>query len=141
MKTYNEMTKKELLIEVAKRDADFATAATTAKATKAELIQWLEDNPAKRGMAETLLQYRTGYVPSIAYSGRKSLNNGDAIAQFLAGAEPAQVAILVEGILGLESGMLTAKYASLNPGQVRMNCGNRLRAAIKRGDIAETDLH
>jgi hypothetical protein len=94
-----------------------------------------------RGMAETLLKYRANYVPSIAYSGRKSLNNGDAIAQFLSGAEPAVVATQCETILGLEPGFLTERYLGLNPGQIRMNSGNRLRAAIKRGDISATDLH
>ena len=104
----------------------------------AEVAQHL---PSKgRGMSETLMRYRAGYETTIAYSGRKSLSNGDAIAQFLEMVAPDAVMTQAERILGLEAGFLTAKYEMLNPGQQRMNSGNRLRAALKRGDITPEDL-
>ena len=92
-------------------------------------------------MSETLLKYRANYVPTTSYSGRKSLNNGDLVAEFLAGMEPLEVLAAAEQILGFETGELVAKYQHLNVGQMRMNGGNRLRAAIKRGDITAADLH
>ena len=58
----------------------------------------------------------------------------------LAGAEPLAVIWAAERLLGLESGELATKYAHLNPGQKRMNAGNRIRAAIKRGDATIDDL-
>ena len=133
------MSKKDLLALIATYDE--AGAKELAKAKVADIREWLAENPEpKAGMAATLLKYRVGYEPSIAYSGRKSLNNGDAIAHFLSGEEPLLVAARVERILGLETGFLVTKYAGLNPGQIRMNSGNRLRAALKRGDITAEDL-
>jgi len=94
-----------------------------------------------RGMSETLLRYRQRYQPTVAYSGRASLNNGDVVAEFLAGREPHEVCAAVEQLLGLEDGELWARYQNLNPGQQRMNAGNRLRAALKRGDLTPEALH
>ena len=93
-----------------------------------------------RGMSETLSRYRASYETTISYSGRKSLSNGDAIAQFLEMVAPDAVMTQAERILGLEAGFLTEKYQNLNEGQKRMNSGNRLRAALKRGDITPVDL-
>ena len=114
--------------------------------TKDELL-WLVEvalvltTPQGRGMSETLLRYRQRYQPTVAYSGRASLNNGDVVAEFLAGREPHEVCAAVEQLLGLEDGELWARYQNLNPGQQRMNAGNRLRAALKRGDLTPEALH
>jgi hypothetical protein len=94
-----------------------------------------DEKAATRSMSATLNRYRATYEPSIACGGRKSLNNGDDLASLLAGLEPEQVIKLAELALDLEVGSLQTKYDSLNPGQKRMNAGNRLRAAIKRGDL------
>lgn len=113
-------------------------------------LLWLWDvaqqrtSGGKRDMASTLAKYREmpeHYKPTVAYSGRKSLSIGDTVAQFLDGMSPAEVLEAAERILGLEGGELVAKYAHLNLGQQRMNGGNRLRAALKRGDIKADDLH
>ena len=113
--------------------------------TKAEIL-WLCDfaiammSGGPRDMSSTLRKYRVRYQATTAYSGRASLNNGDAIAEFLEGMEPIDVMKAAEQILGLENGELVARYENLNPGQQRMNAGNRLRAALKRGDIKPEDL-
>lgn len=113
--------------------------------SKADLL-WLTEvaallgDDASKTMSATLLRYRAKYSPTVAYSGRKSLHNADPIALFLEGMEPDDVMAAAERILGLEPGFLSEKYASLNPGARRMNSGNRIRAALKRGDISETDL-
>ena len=99
-----------------------------------EMEERTADEP-KRSMAGTLGRYRTAYEPSIAAGGRKSFNCGDDLAGLLAGLEPEQVIKLAELALDLEVGTLQAKYDALNPGQKRMNAGNRIRAAIKRGDL------
>lgn len=98
----------------------------------------------KRSMADTMQRYRNQpdhYQTTTSYTGRKSLSIGDEVAQFLDGMSPAEVLEAAERILGLEQHELAFKYAHLNAGQQRMNGGNRLRAAVKRGDIATTDLH
>lgn len=100
--------------------------------------------PSKRDMSGTLRKYREmpdHYKPTVAYSGRQSLSIGDTVAEFLDGMSPAEVLKAAERILGLEDDELTTKYAHLNPGQQRMNGGNRIRAALKRGDIKADDLH
>jgi len=99
----------------------------------------LETNVA-RGMAGTLARYKPGYQPCVAYSGAESQNNGDALAQALEGKSPDEVMDWAERLLGLETGFLATKYAGLNPGQKRMNSGNRVRAALKRGDLTEAAL-
>jgi len=154
------MTKKELLEQIKALDPE--AAVSLAKATKAELVAWIdeqitgeyepdldengneipldeEDNEPK-SMSRTLNKYRTGYEPTVAYSGRVSLNTGDDVAVLLAGLAPDAVIRVAEQLLGLEDGELMTRYAGLNPGQRRMNGGNRIRAAIKRGDATVDDL-
>ena len=83
-------------------------------------------------MREHLSKYKGRYIHITSGGGNSSLCNGDDVAQQLAGKTPTEVLALAERLLGLE---LKDKYASLNPGQVRMNCGNRLRSAVKKGTV------
>lgn len=130
-------TKKELLEQI--EAIDPKEAERLAKAKKVDIELWLElhdeEDETKGGMSKTLAKYRVNYQPSIAPSGRKSLNTGDKLATILAGMEPLAVIRLAEQVLGLEAGELLTKYEHLNRGQQRMNAGNRIRAAVKRGDI------
>lgn len=93
-----------------------------------------DDEEAVYKMSKVLNKYKAGYAPTTAYSGAKSLNNGDAVAKLLAGASPEQVALIADRALGEADGFHGAKYAHLNPGQIRMNSGNRLRAHAKKGE-------
>ena len=140
----NTPTKATLIADLSKVFPR-ATKADWAKTKKDDLLFLAELathlDTKSRGMSDTLLRYRASYEPTICYSGRKSLNNGDAIADFLAGLAPDEVLAKAEAILGLETGFLTEKYQNLNEGQKRMNGGNRLRAALKRGDITADELH
>ncbi len=138
---YSKLTKAALLKLIEERDPE--AAENLEKSTKAVLILWLQADDevdGKRSMAATLLRYRETYTDTVSHSNRLSKSNGDQIAEFLAGQEPKLVMQAVERILELEEGFLTEKYASLNLGQQRMNAGNRLRAALKRGDISESQL-
>ena len=87
-------------------------------------------------MSKTLRKYAEGYEPSLCASGRKSLNTGDKIAHLLAGLEPLAVIQAAESVLGMESGELSERYEKLNHGQQRMNAGNLIRSAHKRGEIS-----
>ena len=84
-------------------------------------------------MREHLSKYKPRYIAITSGSGNSSLCNGDDVAQRLAGKTPIEVLELAERLLGIE---LKSKYANLNPGQVRMNCGNRIRSAVKKGAVA-----
>ncbi len=105
-----------------------------------DIIDLLEGG-GKRNMAETLNHYRAAYEDTAAYSGRLSKNNGDEIAKILGGLEPKAVIRAAEVLLDLEKGELWAKYERLNPGQQRMNAGNRIRAGVKRGDFGPKELN
>ena len=104
----------------------------TAKARLKDLTLIELDNESHGGnkMAGILANYRAGYVPSIAASGKKSA---------LEGKTAEEVLQIADSLLGLPSGTLQSQYARLNPGQQRMNAGNRLRAALKKGTIAVVD--
>jgi hypothetical protein len=106
-----------------------APEAEAAEATEAAELT------AGQKMSAQLRAARVRYVPTTTASGNKSLHNNDATAQLLAGKSPEDVMSIVEGKLGLAKGSLAEKYAKLNPGQKRMNAGNLLRGAVKRGVV------
>ncbi len=116
---------------------------------KTDDLVWLalvaaEMPKGKRDMSSTLRKYRDlpdHYQVTTSYTGRKSLSIGDEVAEFLDGMSPAEVLASAERILGMGEGELTNRYNHLNLGQQRMNGGNRLRAALKRGDITTKDLN
>ena len=95
-----------------------------------------------RSAAVTLKKYRDkgNYSYSDGYAGL-SLNNGDHTATALRMFEPSRVLAIAEAVLpGIEKGELAKRYAKLNPGMQRMNAGNRIRAAIKKGTITKAAL-
>ena len=107
---------------------------------QAQVQEAQEAQKPVRSMSETLQKYRGAYKASHSASGRASLNVGDLIAKLLEGQTPDRVVAIAERALGLKKGELWAKYEGLNPGQQRMNAGNRIRAAFKRGDLDEKAL-
>lgn len=93
-----------------------------------------------RSASETLRKYRVNYVHTDGYNGL-SINNGDAIADQLKMCEPSRVVRIAEAVLpGIKAGELAKRYAKLNPGMQRMNCGNRIRSAIKNGTVTNAAL-
>lgn len=94
-----------------------------------------ELSPAgKIKMSDQLKKYRVGYIKSVGPDGSRSMSNGDDLAQHLEGKSWEEVCKLADEVLGEEVGFHAAKYQNLNLGARRMNAGNRIRAAIKRGD-------
>ncbi len=71
------------------------------------------------------------YEKTTAASGRKSCDNGDAIAIDLRGRELADCYRIVSKAIGVPRKELEDKYRHLNPGQQRMCIGNRLRGFIR----------
>ena len=119
----------------AREDGADAESWSTVWADVTEALKEAKEADKSRGMAGTLDRYKPGYVACVAYSGAASQNNGDDVAVALEGKTPREVAEFAERVLDLPAGTLVDKYAGLNPGQVRMNSGNRIRNAIKRGDL------
>ena len=99
-------------------------------------IENMDDEVPAPSMAEKLRKAREErYVMGVSPTGAKSANCGDAMAQFLEGMTAEQVCELADEFTPLEKGDHATKYANLNAGARRMNAGNKLRAAAKRGEI------
>lgn len=129
-----EMSKNELV-------AQAATWGVSEKGTKEELVARLTaEKETRSSKSNTLKRYRPTYGKVTAYSGKASLSNGDAVAKFLEGQDPMWVMAKAEELLGLGEGFLVKLYQDRNPGAKRMNSGNRLRAALKRGDLTQEQL-
>lgn len=100
-----------------------------------EIESELEDEELKASrMAEQLKKYRERYTICVAKSGKKSLNNGDPVARALEYMDWEEVMGVCCRLLVLDYYELETKYAHLNLGARRMNCGNRIRAAYRKGD-------
>jgi hypothetical protein len=119
---------------MAKKETAAKAAPKTTEKTE------LKDEAEVKSMSATMLKYRKKYEPSLSASGRKSLNTGDEIAHLLAGLEPRLVIAAAERLLSLKTNELWDKYSGLNVGQQRMNAGNRIRGAVKRGDVTVKDV-
>lgn len=81
------------------------------------------------------------YQKAKTASGGVSLHNGDRVAAALAGLTLEEVQKLAAEVISTEKTPVTvedlvAKYAHLNPGQQRMNLGNRIRGALAKLDKA-----
>ncbi len=99
-----------------------------------------KENDYTATMGQELSNRREDYFATVAASGKKSLNNGDTVANMLAGMEVDEVVSIAESLLNLPEDELAMKYKNLNVGQRRMNAGNRIRAALRRGEISEKDI-
>lgn len=100
----------------------------------------LEDE-ASCSMAEQLRRARVRYVKTKRPSGAGSMDNGDMIAKNLRDFEPGEVMAIADRVCEEHDGFHATKYDGLNPGQKRMNSGNKIRArwlkAWKADDKAE----
>lgn len=78
--------------------------------------------------------YRRRYHKTRSAAGTTSLHNGDPVAQMLAG-KPLDLCydILAGYIDDVTLETKIAKWGHLNPGQQRMQIGNAIRAALKKG--------
>ena len=89
-------------------------------------------------MAHHLQQYREAYTTVTNASGKKSKICNDELSQMLASSTPDFVIAIAEHVLDRDD--IADKYAGLNEGQRRMNAGNLIRNAMKRGDIDISDV-
>lgn len=87
----------------------------------------LEDE-APCSMAEQLRRARVRYVKTKRPGGAGSMDNGDTIAKNLRDFEPEEVMTIADRVCEESAGFHAAKYDGLNPGQKRMNSGNKIRS-------------
>ena len=79
-------------------------------------------------MAEQLRRARVRYVKTKRPGGAGSMDNGDTIAKNLRDFEPEEVMTIADRVCEESAGFHAAKYDGLNPGQKRMNSGNKIRS-------------
>ena len=88
-------------------------------------------------MEKTRIEIETNnYVKGKGPSGGTTFHNGDAVATNLAGLSLEAVYSVASQALSTPVEDLQAKYRHLNPGQQRMNLGNRLRGLVQKVDKA-----
>ena len=83
-------------------------------------------------MARQLKAARVRYAKTKRPSGAASADNADAIAKALRDYEPLEVCEIADKVFKLPLGSHEAKYSKLNPGQKRMNSGNRIRGLCRK---------
>lgn len=83
-------------------------------------------------MAGQLKAARVRYAKTKRPSGAASADNADAIAKALRDFEPLEVCEIADKVFKLSLGSHEAKYSKLNPGQKRMNSGNRIRGLWRK---------
>ena len=92
-------------------------------------------------MEKTRIEIETNnYVKGKGPSGGTTFHNGDAVATNLAGLSLEAVYSVASQALSTPVEDLQAKYRHLNPGQQRMNLGNRLRGLVQKVDKANASL-
>ena len=119
--------------------AAVVTARRLNASQRLELETLMADVPTgiKPTQSQQLAAYRSRYHATVTASGNSSLNNGDPVALELAGKSAIEVMALADTHCPIKGGQThAAKYERLNEGSKRMNAGNKLRAAFKRGDWA-----
>lgn len=92
----------------------------------------LGEESAGSRMAEQLKAARVRYAKTKRPSGAASADNADAIAKALRDFEPLEVCEIADKVFKLPLGSHESKYSKLNPGQKRMNSGNRIRGFWKK---------
>jgi len=120
-------------------ETNMATRKKKAKAkrTNKKVKQAKTDKPS---MTDQLKEARTRYTVSKSSKGSTSAHNGDDLATLLAGCSPEDVCTTAEQLANLKAGELMKKYGHLNPGQVRMCSGNRIRALVKKEIVTVDDV-
>ena len=149
MKNHDNMTKAQLIETASKLDTGL-TKTALKKLKKADLLAqltaWEAANPEAEATASRVPQkYRARYAETAKAAGRKAhtatgkatLNNGDEFALLWEALLPVQACQLADKVVPQPDKQTHAtKYAHLNVGMQRMNAGNRIRGAIKRGEVS-----
>lgn len=100
----------------------------------------LDEESAGCRMAEQLKAARVRYAKTKRPSGAASADNADAIAKALRDYEPLEVCEIADKVFKLPLGSHESKYSKLNPGQKRMNSGNRIRGLWRKLWIADDKI-
>lgn len=126
--------KAEPTITLAEALAEAGQTIDELKPSAVEAMPKPERPVGTSNLASTIRSHRKSYAVALHPNGKKTQNNGDAIAQALLRVPFADLTAFAATRLG-------KTYEQLNPGHQRMCIGNLIRGALKRpedaGDVAE----
>lgn len=117
------VTLAEALAEAGQTIEDIATPAADAPAPKAER------QPGMSNLANTIRSHRANYQIALHPNGKKTQNNGDAVAKAL-------LLVPLADLKAFSAGRYGKAYDHLNPGHARMCIGNLIRGEYRKGDAA-----
>lgn len=110
-------------------------AKSAAKKAPAKAAKKAKPSPKVDGsapMKDVLKAHKENYTKTKGEDGKQHFDNGDEVAEALRGADLDSVYSHVAKELGVTAKSLKEKYGHLNPGQQRMNLGNRLRGHMRK---------
>lgn len=116
--------------ESGEADPDAADADDVEQA-----LEEAEEHASK--MAEALRKARVRYRKDKRPNGAATAHCDDLIARELRDYDPLEVAGIADRCFDLPKGTHAAKYEHLNNGQIRMNCGNKIRAVWRKAEDLE----
>lgn len=123
LKVRNGDVTKVITVDATKTPDTAAAIAERAPRTKMPIEQ------RRNGIVPAV--YLPRYTKTKMADGSTHLDNGDVVAAQLRGKTLEEVYEVVADKLGCSEKELIARYSHLNPGQQRMNLGNRLRGFYK----------
>ena len=108
--------------------------ASAAREEKAPVVRVTREKLPldQRKNGQVSAKYLSRYHRHNLGDGVMVVDNGDRVATELRGLELGEVYVCVAETTGATLNDLSQRYAGLNPGQQRMNLGNRLRGFYKR---------
>lgn len=113
----------EALAEAGQTIEEVATPAADAPAPKAER------QPGMSNLASTIRSHRANYTVALHPNGKKTQNNGDAVAQAL-------LLVPLDELKAFSATRYGKSYDHLNPGHARMCIGNLIRGEYRKGDAS-----
>ena len=120
-KAEKTITLAEALAEAGQTIEEVATPAADAPAPKAERQIGMSN------LANTIRSHRSNYTVALHPNGKKTQNNGDAVAQAL-------LRVSLDDLKALSASRYGKSYDHLNPGHARMCIGNLIRGEYRKGD-------
>lgn len=117
------VTLAEALAEAGQTIEEIATPAADAPAPRTER------QPGMSNLANTIRSHRANYTVALHPNGKKTQNNGDAVAQAL-------LLVPLDELKAFSASRYGKTYDHLNPGHARMCIGNLIRGEYRKGDAA-----
>lgn len=117
--------KAEKTVTLAEALAEAGQTMDELKPSAIEAMPKPERAPGTSNLATTIRSHRSHYAVALHPNGKKTQNNGDAVARML-------LAVPFEALVAFSATRFGKAYNHLNPGHARMCIGNLIRGALKK---------